>query len=106
VTPLASVLTGFVLAPLFAATLAWLAAVITGVPHANAVVIGGALLGSATFPPFVGRVIAHYGVNAAAPAILSIAVAALALSIVVHRMTGLLESTAAVPRAGVTRCDR
>jgi FHS family glucose/mannose:H+ symporter-like MFS transporter len=84
--PSAFVMTGLALAPLFAATLLWLAMVLPATRHANALVIGGALLGSAVFPPLVGRVIGHFGVAAAPPAILCIAIAALITAVSIHRL--------------------
>ena len=79
-TPVALALAGFATAPIFSATLIWLGAALPISAHANALVIGGALLGAAFFPPLVGRVIGGYGVAAAAPAILCIALAALAVA--------------------------
>jgi fucose permease len=84
--PSAFVVTGFALAPLFAATLVWLATALPNTRHANALVIGGALLGSAVFPPLVGRVIGGLGIAAAAPAILCIALAALFVAVSIHRL--------------------
>jgi fucose permease len=87
--PIAFVLTGFALAPLFAGTLAWLAEAMRGARHANAIVISGALIGSATFPPLVGRVMARFQVSAAAPAILCIAISGLIVAIWIRRMAGV-----------------
>jgi fucose permease len=84
--PLAFVVTGFALAPLFAATLVWLGATVPAMRHANALVIGGALVGSALFPALVGRVIDRYGVSEAPPAILCIALAALAAAVLIQFM--------------------
>ena len=75
-TPIAFVATGFALAPLFAGTLVWLGARLPTSAHANAFVIGGALMGSALYPPLVGRVIGWFGMPAAPPAVLGIALAA------------------------------
>ncbi len=78
--PIALALVGFATAPIFSATLVWLGAALPISAHANALVIGGALLGAAFFPPLVGRVIGGYGVWAAPPAILCIALAALVVA--------------------------
>jgi FHS family glucose/mannose:H+ symporter-like MFS transporter len=78
--PIALALAGFATAPIFSATLVWLGAALPISAHANALVIGGALLGGAFFPPLVGRVIGGYGVSAAPPAILCIALAALVVA--------------------------
>jgi MFS transporter, FHS family, glucose/mannose:H+ symporter len=77
VAPIAFALTGLAMAPVFSATLVWLGAALPTSGHANAFVIGGALLGAAFFPPLVGRVIGEFGVSGAPPAILCIALAAL-----------------------------
>ena len=82
--PIVFVATGLALAPLFAATLVWLGASVPSMRHGNAVVIGGALVGSALFPALVGRVIGSFGVAAAPPAILCIAFAALAAAAVIQ----------------------
>ncbi len=82
--PIAFALTGFAIAPIFSATLVWLGAALPTSAHANALVIGGALLGAASFPPLVGRVIGQFGVSAAPPAILCIALRALAVAIAIH----------------------
>ncbi len=79
-SPIALALAGFAIAPIFSATLVWLGAALPVSAHANALVIGGALLGAALFPPLVGRVIGGYGVSAAPPAILCIALAALVVA--------------------------
>jgi fucose permease len=73
-------LTGFAMAPIFSATLVWLGGELPTSAHANALVIAGALLGAACFPPLVGRIIAEFGTAAAPPAILCIALAALAVA--------------------------
>jgi MFS transporter, FHS family, glucose/mannose:H+ symporter len=82
--PIAFALTGFAIAPIFSATLVWLGAALPTSAHANALVIGGALLGAASFPPLVGRVIGEFGVSAAPPAILCIALAALAVACCIY----------------------
>jgi fucose permease len=84
--PIAFAATGFALAPIFAATLVWLGAALPTTRHANALVIGGALIGSALFPPLVGRVIGRFGIAAASPAILCIALAALAVGASIHAL--------------------
>ena len=82
--PVALALAGLANAPIFSATLIWLGAALPISAHANAFVIGGALLGAAFFPPLVGRVIGGYGVSAAPPAILCIVLAALAVAIAIY----------------------
>ena len=82
--PIALALAGFAIAPIFSATLVWLGAALPISAHANALVIGGALLGAAFFPPLVGRVIGAFGVSAAPPAILCVAVAALIVAIAIY----------------------
>jgi fucose permease len=82
--PIALALAGFAIAPIFSATLVWLGAALPVSAHANAFVIGGALLGAAFFPPLVGRVIGGFGVSAAPPAILCIALAALVVAIAIY----------------------
>jgi len=82
--PVAFAVTGFALSPIFAATLVWLGSALPTTRHANALVIGGALIGSALFPPLVGRVIAQFGIAAAAPAILCIATATLAIGVGIY----------------------
>ena len=77
-------LTGFAMAPIFSATLVWLGGQLPTSAHANALVIAGALLGAACFPPLVGRIIAEFGATAAPPAILCIALAALAVAGGIH----------------------
>jgi MFS transporter, FHS family, glucose/mannose:H+ symporter len=84
VAPVALALAGLATAPIFSATLIWLGAALPISAHANAFVIGGALLGAAFFPPLVGRVIGGYGVSAAPPAILCIVLAALAVAIAIY----------------------
>jgi FHS family glucose/mannose:H+ symporter-like MFS transporter len=79
-SPIVFAATGFAIAPLFAGTLVWLGARLPTLRHANAVVIGGALIGSATFPALVGRIIGRFGVTAATPAVLCIALAAAAVA--------------------------
>jgi fucose permease len=59
--PIALALVGFATAPIFSATLVWLGAALPISAHANALVIGGAVLGAAFFPPLVGRVIGAFG---------------------------------------------
>jgi len=77
-------LTGFAFAPIFSATLVWLGGELPTSAHANALVIAGALLGAACFPPLVGRIIAELGATAAPTAILCIALAALAVAAGIH----------------------
>jgi hypothetical protein len=81
VGPVAFVLAGFGIAPIFAATLVWLGSALPTSPHANTIVIAGALLGSAVLPALVGRAVAQFGPAAAPPAILCIALAALGLAL-------------------------
>ena len=75
--PIAFALSGFALAPIFSATLIWVGSALPTSAHANAIVIGGALLGAAVFPALIGRVIDRLGAAAAPPAILVLALAAL-----------------------------
>ena len=75
------VLTGFAIAPIFAATLVWVGSALPTARYANAVVIAGALLGSAVFPALVGRVIGRFGTSAAAPAVLCLALAAFGVAL-------------------------
>ena len=82
--PIALVLTGFAIAPIFSATLVWLGAALPTSAHANALVIGGALVGAGLFPPLVGRIIGEFGVSGAPPAILCIALAALAVALAIY----------------------
>ncbi len=82
--PIALALVGFATAPIFSATLFWLGASLPISAHANALVIGGAVLGAAFFPPLVGRVIGALGVSAAPPAILCIGLAALVVAIAIY----------------------
>ena len=82
--PVALAMAGFATAPIFSATLIWLGAALPISAHANALVIGGALLGAAFFPPLVGRVIGEFGVSAAPPAILCIVLAALAVASAIY----------------------
>ena len=82
--PFALALAGLATAPIFSATLIWLGAALPISAHANAFVIGGALLGAAFFPPLVGRVIGAFGASAAPPAILCIALGALAVAIGIY----------------------
>ncbi|HTS55462.1 MAG TPA: MFS transporter [Burkholderiales bacterium] len=81
---IALALSGFAIAPIFSATLVWLGASLPTSARANAFVIAGALLGAASFPPLVGRVIGQFGVSAAPPAILCIALAALAVAVAIY----------------------
>jgi FHS family glucose/mannose:H+ symporter-like MFS transporter len=78
---LAFALTGLAVAPIFAATLVWVAGVLPTSRHANAVVIAGSLLGNAVFPALVGRGIAHFGERAIPPATLVLALAALVIAL-------------------------
>jgi fucose permease len=85
-SPIVFAATGLAISPLFAGTLVWLGARLPTLRHANAVVIGGALIGSATFPALVGRIIARFGVAAATPAVLCIALAAAAVGASIYAM--------------------
>jgi FHS family glucose/mannose:H+ symporter-like MFS transporter len=82
--PIAFALTGFALAPIFSATLIWVGSALPTSAHTNAVVIAGALLGAAVFPALIGRVIDSLGASAAPPAILAVALAALAAAAWLH----------------------
>lgn len=82
--PIAFALTGFAIAPIFSATLIWVSSALPISPHINAVVIAGALLGAAVFPALIGRVIDGFGAAAAPPAILALALAALAAAAWLH----------------------
>ena len=82
--PIAFAVAGFGIAPIFAATLVWLGHRLPTSAHANTIVIAGALLGSAILPASVGRVTAQLGTAAAPPAILCMALAALAVALWVH----------------------
>jgi fucose permease len=82
--PIAFAVAGFGIAPIFAATLVWLGHRLPTSAHANTIVIGGALLGSAILPAVVGRVTAQFGTGAAPPSILCMALAALAVALWVH----------------------
>ena len=82
--PIVFALSGFALAPIFSATLIWVGSALPTSAHANAIVIGGALLGAAVFPALIGRVIDRLGAAAAPPAILILAVAALAAALWLH----------------------
>lgn len=77
---IAFALAGLAIAPIFSATLVWVRAALPAAAHANALVIAGALLGAAVFPALIGRVIQSHGAAAAAPAILVLAAAALAVA--------------------------
>jgi MFS transporter, FHS family, glucose/mannose:H+ symporter len=77
-------LAGFAFAPIFSATLVWLGGALPTSAHANALVIAGALLGAASFPPLVGRIIGELGATAGPPAILCITLAALAVAAGIH----------------------
>jgi fucose permease len=83
----ALVLCGLAIAPLFAGTLAWLAHTMPDPRRANAPVIAGALTGSALFPWLVGRIIGHWGIDAAPGAILVIGLAALGLALAIRART-------------------
>lgn len=80
----ALVLCGVAIAPLFAGTLAWLAHTMPDPRRANAPVIAGALTGSALFPWLVGRIIGHWGIDAAPAAIFVIGLAALGLAMAIR----------------------
>jgi MFS transporter, FHS family, glucose/mannose:H+ symporter len=82
--PAGFVLSGFAIAPLFSATLVWLDTALPSVRHAHTLVVAGALLGSATLPALVGRVVGPFGPAAAAPAILCMTVVALAVAVRAH----------------------
>ena len=82
--PIGFVLSGFAIAPLFSATLVWLSVVLPNARHAHTLVVAGALLGSATLPAMVGRTVGLFGPAAAAPAILCIALAGLAVAVCVR----------------------
>ena len=84
VGPIAFAFTGFALAPIFSATLIWVGSALPTSAHTNAIVIAGALLGAAVFPALIGRVIDRLGAAAAPPAILALAVAALAAAVWLH----------------------
>jgi FHS family glucose/mannose:H+ symporter-like MFS transporter len=86
--PIAFALAGFAIAPIFSATLVWLGSALPTSPHANTLVIAGALLGSAVLPSLVGRAVGQFGAAAASPAILCIALGALAVAIGVHLAHG------------------
>jgi len=81
---IAFALTGLALAPIFSATLIWVGSALRPSTHTNAIVIAGALLGSAVFPALIGRVIDRLGAAAAPPAILALALAALAAALWLH----------------------
>jgi len=81
--PIAFALAGFAIAPVFSATLVWLGSALPTSAHANAIVIGGALLGAAFFPPLVGRIIGEFGVAGAPPAILCIVLGALVVAVAI-----------------------
>jgi predicted MFS family arabinose efflux permease len=82
--PIAFALAGFAFAPVFSATLVWLGAALPISAHANALVIGGALLGAAFFPPLVGRIIGEFGAAGAPPAIACIVLGALAVAVTIY----------------------
>lgn len=82
--PIAFALSGFALAPVFSATLIWVGSALPTSAHTNAIVIAGALLGAAVFPALIGRVIDRLGASAAPPAILALALAALAAALWLH----------------------
>jgi fucose permease len=84
VGPIAFALTGFALAPIFSATLIWVGSALPTSTQTNAMVIAGALLGAALFPALIGRVIDGLGAAAAPPAILALALAALAAAAWLH----------------------
>jgi FHS family glucose/mannose:H+ symporter-like MFS transporter len=79
--PLPLALAGFSIAPIFSATLVWVGRALPTSTHANAIVIAGALFGSALFPALIGRVIDRLGASAAPLAILALALAALGAAI-------------------------
>jgi len=83
--PLVLALTGLVIAPVFSATLVWLGSALSTESKGNAIVIAGAVLGAALFPPLVGRVIGVLGASGLVPAIFAIATAALALALAILR---------------------
>jgi MFS transporter, FHS family, glucose/mannose:H+ symporter len=81
---IALVMAGFAVAPIFSATLVWLGAALPTSAHANALVIGGALIGAAFFPPLVGRIIGEVGASGAPPAILCVASVALVIAVAIY----------------------
>jgi FHS family glucose/mannose:H+ symporter-like MFS transporter len=83
--PAVFVLTGLAVAPVFSATLVWLGHMLPSAHHANALVIAGAVLGSAVFPPLVGRVIDRFGPAAVPLAVLVIALGALVVAVGLYR---------------------
>ena len=84
--PLALAASGFALAPIFAATLVWLDRSAPRTRYGKALAVGGSLLGSAIWPALVGQVIGCFGIAAAPPAILAIALAALVVAISIHAL--------------------
>lgn len=82
--PIVFALSGLALAPIFSATLIWVGSALPTSTHTNAIVIAGALLGAAVFPALIGRVIDSLGASAAPPAILVLALAALAAALWLH----------------------
>jgi fucose permease len=86
--PVAFVLAGLAIAPIFSTTLVWVGAALPTSRNASAFVIGGALLGSALFPAMVGRVIAQFGATAAPPSILVLAFVSLAVALWIHFVRG------------------
>ncbi len=78
--PIAFALSGLAIAPIFSATLVWLRNKLPSTQHGYTLVVGGALLGSAVFPPAVGRVVDEIGAESAPVAILVLVFAAWVVS--------------------------
>jgi MFS transporter, FHS family, glucose/mannose:H+ symporter len=87
--PFGLALAGFAMAPFFSATLVWLGQVLATSRSANSLVIAGAIVGSAIFPPIVGRVIDGLGAGVAPAAILLTAILGLVACIFLRQVTAL-----------------
>jgi fucose permease len=61
--PVAYVLTGLVIAPVFPTGVAWLAQLDPGNPRSTSWLLVGSMLGGVLFPPAVGAVIVQFGAN-------------------------------------------
>lgn len=85
--PIAFAATGLAVAPIFPATLLWLTRCDPDAHRSSALVIAGAILGSAVFPPLVGTAIDQFGGNATAPATFAIGVCSLLAAVVLHWIT-------------------
>ena len=85
VGPIAFALGGLAIAPIFSTTLVWVGAALPTSRHANALVIGGALLGSAVFPAMVGQVIGQFGPPGAPHAILMLAIVSIGIALWIQR---------------------